>query len=61
MLAALLAAIGIYLLTDAIVKNNDQVVTTGSTLSECCRVLKGAGAARVDCAAFASPRNENER
>ena len=32
MLAALLAAIGIYLLTDAIVKNNDQVVTTGSTL-----------------------------
>ena len=39
----------------------DDIVTTGSTLSECCRVLKGAGAARVACAAFASPRNENER
>ena len=39
----------------------DDIVTTGATLSECCRVLKGAGAARVDCAAFASPRNENER
>lgn len=34
----------------------DDIVTTGATLSECCRVLKGAGAARVDCAAFASPR-----
>ena len=39
----------------------DDIVTTGATLSECCRVLKDAGAARVDCAAFASPRNENER
>ena len=39
----------------------DDIVTTGATLSECCRVLKGAGAARVACAAFASPRNENER
>ena len=39
----------------------DDIVTTGATLSECCRVLKGAGAARVDCAAFASPRNDNER
>ena len=39
----------------------DDIVTTGATLSECCRVLKGAGAAHVACAAFASPRNENER
>lgn len=39
----------------------DDIVTTGATLSECCRILKRAGAARVVCAAFASPRNENER
>lgn len=31
----------------------DDVVTTGATLSECIRVLKIAGAKRVDCATFA--------
>jgi ComF family protein len=31
----------------------DDVVTTGSTLSECSKVLKKAGAAQVDAAAFA--------
>lgn len=34
----------------------DDIVTTGATLSECCRVLKLAGAKRVSCALFASPR-----
>lgn len=34
----------------------DDIVTTGATLSECCRVLKFAGAKRVSCALFASPR-----
>jgi ComF family protein len=32
----------------------DDVITTGSTLSECARVLKAAGARRVFCAALAS-------
>ena len=32
----------------------DDVVTTGSTLSECCRVLKSAGAASVSCLALAA-------
>ncbi len=32
----------------------DDIVTTGSTLSECCRVLKKAGAELVTAAAFAS-------
>jgi ComF family protein len=31
----------------------DDVVTTGSTLSEVCDILKKAGAKRVDCAVFA--------
>ena len=34
----------------------DDIVTTGATLSACCRVLKTAGAERVSCALFASPR-----
>lgn len=38
----------------------DDIVTTGATLSECCRVLKTAGAERVACALFASPRNETD-
>ena len=32
----------------------DDIVTTGATLSECCRVLKKAGAETVTAAAFAS-------
>lgn len=32
----------------------DDVITTGSTLSECCRVLRTAGAAAVVCATFAA-------
>lgn len=32
----------------------DDIVTTGATLSECCRVLRTAGAERVVCAALAS-------
>jgi ComF family protein len=31
----------------------DDVVTTGATLSECVKVLRAAGAKRVDCAVFA--------
>ena len=34
----------------------DDIVTTGATLSECCRVLREAGAADVVCAALATPR-----
>lgn len=38
----------------------DDIVTTGSTLSECCRVLLTAGAERVVCAALAAPRKEQK-
>ena len=38
----------------------DDLVTTGATLSECCRVLKRAGAAYVACACFASPRGQSD-
>ena len=40
----------------------DDVVTTGSTLEECSRVLCTAGAAEVNCAAFACavPKTEEE-
>ena len=34
----------------------DDVMTTGATLSECCRTLLDAGAARVSCAALACAR-----
>ena len=37
----------------------DDIVTTGATLGEACRVLKTAGAASVLCAAFASPRDNH--
>lgn len=36
----------------------DDIVTTGATLSECCRVLRAAGAADVVCAALATPGTE---
>ena len=39
----------------------DDIVTTGATLSECCRMLRQAGAKHIFCAAFASPRKEKER
>ena len=39
----------------------DDIVTTGSTLSECCRVLLTAGAQSVVCAALATPRNGPEQ
>jgi ComF family protein len=43
----------------------DDVVTTGSTLNACCRVLRQNGAANVDAAALATPatylQRENER
>ena len=32
----------------------DDICTTGSTLSECCRVLRNAGAAKTECAVIAS-------
>ena len=39
----------------------DDIVTTGATLSECCRMLRQAGAKHIYCATFASPRKEKER
>ncbi len=42
----------------------DDIVTTGATLSECCRTLRAAGAADVVCAALATPtllEKENDR
>lgn len=39
----------------------DDIVTTGATLSECCRVLLTAGAESVVCAALATPRNESKK
>lgn len=36
----------------------DDIITTGATLSECCRVLLAAGAERVVCAALATRRSE---
>ena len=36
----------------------DDIVTTGATLSECCRVLLTAGAESVACAALAAPRED---
>ena len=39
----------------------DDILTTGATLSECCRVLRTAGTADVVCAALATPRNGGER
>jgi ComF family protein len=37
----------------------DDIVTTGSTLSECARTLLGAGAEKVVCATLARTENEN--
>lgn len=39
----------------------DDIITTGSTLSECARVLKEAGAASVVCACLASASTETHR
>lgn len=39
----------------------DDVVTTGSTLSECARVLRQCGAADVVCATLTRARGENSR
>lgn len=39
----------------------DDILTTGATLCECCRVLQTAGAADVVCAVLATPRNGGER
>ena len=36
----------------------DDVMTTGATLSECCKTLLDAGAARVVCAALAAVRRD---
>ena len=36
----------------------DDIVTTGSTLSECARILRGAGAEKVLCATLARTREE---
>lgn len=36
----------------------DDVMTTGATLSECCRTLLDAGAAQVSCAALATVRRD---
>ena len=39
----------------------DDILTTGSTLSECARVLRGAGAASVVCACLAAATVESHR
>lgn len=39
----------------------DDIITTGSTLGECARVLKGAGAASVVCACLASASPESHQ
>lgn len=40
----------------------DDVLTTGATMSECCRTLLDAGAAQVSCAALACARyDKNSR
>ena len=39
----------------------DDVLTTGSTLSECVRVLRGAGAAEVVCACLAAATVESDQ
>ena len=39
----------------------DDILTTGSTLAECARVLKAAGAAEVVCAAVAGSRRKPEK
>ncbi len=39
----------------------DDVITTGATLSECCRTLLDAGAAQVSCAALALVRREKKQ
>lgn len=38
----------------------DDILTTGSTVSECARVMKTAGAKNVYCAAVAAGRNEKQ-
>ena len=38
----------------------DDVLTTGSTLKECAKVLRSCGAARVDCAVLARHRPKDE-
>lgn len=38
----------------------DDIVTTGATLSECARMLQGAGAKNVYCAAVAAVRNQKQ-
>ena len=39
----------------------DDIVTTGSTLSECCRVLLTAGASGIVCAALAAPERDPQK
>ena len=39
----------------------DDILTTGSTLSECARVLRGAGASAVVCACLAAATVESDR
>ncbi len=38
----------------------DDIITTGATLSECCRILLVAGAKEVSCAAVAAASHDNK-
>lgn len=57
--------LGVYAASDAAAERRillvDDILTTGSTLSECARVLRDAGAKQVVCATLAGSRSDESR